>query len=310
VAEGTAPRGLICFGECMIELARGSSGGDWRMGFAGDTANVAIYAARGGVDVTYLSALGNDPYSAELRDFLTGEGVDCSLVLTHPARVPGLYAIRTDAAGERSFTYWRDQSAARDFFALPESAAALAEAAGARMLYLSGITLSLFDEAGRAAVAALAEAVRAGGGDVVFDGNYRPRGWADPATARAAFAAIAPLCTIALPTFEDEAALYGDDDPQTSAERWHVTGTGLVVVKLGEEGALLSHTGHAPQLIPCPARKAPRDTTGAGDSFNAAFLAALLAGEAPEAAIIAAHRLAGEVVMHPGAIIPAEAMPK
>jgi 2-dehydro-3-deoxygluconokinase len=298
----------------MIELAplmQGAPGaGEWRMGFAGDTANVAIYAARAGVDVAYLSAVGSDPYSAELRAFLTGEGVDCSLLLTHPARVPGLYAIRTDDRGERSFTYWREQSAARDFFALPEAPAALAEAGRARMLYLSGITLSLFDEAGRAQVVALAETVRASGGEVVFDGNYRPRGWPDPAAARAAFAAIAPHISIALPTFEDEVALHGDDDPQDSAERWHDAGARVVAVKMGDAGALLSQAGEPPRLVPCPERKAAIDTTGAGDSFNAAFVAALLVGADPETAARAGHRLAGAVVMHPGAIIPLEAMPQ
>ncbi len=125
----------------------------------------------------------------------------------------------------------------------------------------------------------------------------------------AAFAAIAPLCTIALPTFEDEVALYGDDDPQDSAERWHDAGAQLVVVKMGDAGAVLSQAGEPPRLIPCPERKSPRDTTGAGDSFNAAFLAALLAGAEPAVAVLAGHRLAGAVVMHPGAIIPPEAMP-
>jgi 2-dehydro-3-deoxygluconokinase len=310
VTQGTAPRGLICFGECMIELARTTGGSDWRMGFAGDTANVAIYAARAGVDVAYLSALGSDPYSAELRTFLTGEGVDCGLVLTHPARVPGLYAIRTDAQGERSFTYWREQSAARELFALPDAPVALAEAGRARMLYLSGITLSLFDEAGRAEVAALVKTVRAGGGEVVFDGNYRPRGWADAAAARAAFAAIAPHVSIALPTFEDEMALFGDDGPQDSAARWHAAGARLAAVKMGDAGALLSVAGEPPRVIPCPERRPARDTTGAGDSFNGAFLAALLMGADPAVAVLAGHRLAGEVVMHPGAIIPLEAMPR
>jgi 2-dehydro-3-deoxygluconokinase len=303
-------RGIICFGECMIELSRGSAPGEWRMGFAGDTANVAIYCARAGADVGYLSALGTDPYSEEMLAFLRGEGVNCDLVLAHPDRVPGLYAIRTDTRGERSFTYWRDRSAVRDLFALPEAAAALAQAGAAQMLYLSGITLSLFDDAGRAEVVALARAVRANGGEVVFDGNYRPRGWPGTVAAQRAFAAIAPCCSIVLPTFEDEAALFGDKSPQDSVARWHLAGARLVVVKLGDEGALLSQAGNAPRLIPCPVRKAPRDTTGAGDSFNAAFLSALLSGAEPEAAVRAGHQLAGEIVMHPGAIIPPEAMPQ
>ncbi|HSJ78568.1 MAG TPA: sugar kinase, partial [Erythrobacter sp.] len=225
-------------------------------------------------------------------------------------RVPGLYAIRTDERGERSFTYWRDQSAARDFFALSGAGAALAEAGRSRMLYLSGITLSLFDADGQVQVADLAKTVRENGGEVVFDGNYRPRGWPGADIARAAFAQIAPYCSIVLPTFEDEAALYGDTEPHESFRRWHDAGARLVVVKMGDEGAMLSHAGEAPRLIPCPRRKAPRDTTGAGDSFNAGFLTALLAGAEPESAVLAGHQLAGEVVMHPGAIIPPDAMPQ
>ncbi|GIX18360.1 MAG: 2-dehydro-3-deoxygluconokinase [Erythrobacter sp.] len=310
MAKNKGRHSLICFGECMIELARNPASGEWRMGFAGDTANVAIYAARGGVDVAYLSAVGDDPYSAEMRNFLTSERVDCTLVLTHPTRVPGLYAIRTDANGERSFTYWRDQSAVRELFTLPDAAHALANAAQARMLYLSGITLSLFDDEGRKQVTALASAVRETGAEVVFDGNYRARGWPNAAAAHAAFAQIAPYCSIVLPTFEDEAALYGDADPQDSIERWHDAGAQLVVVKMGGDGAVLSSASAPAKLIPCPTRKAARDTTGAGDSFNAAFLTALLAGAEPETAVLAGHRLAGAVVMHPGAIISAEAMPQ
>lgn len=302
------PPAIVCFGECMIELSRNPALDAWRMGFAGDCANVAIYCARGGAGVGFLSAVGSDPYSEELRAFLGGEGVDCSLILTHPTRVPGLYAIRTDDRGERSFTYWRDQSAARDFFGLSGAGAALAEAGQTRMLYLSGITLSLFDADGQAQVAELARTVRENGGEVVFDGNYRPRGWPGADIARAAFAQIAPHCSIVLPTFEDEAALYGDTDPHESLDRWHDAGARLVVVKMGDKGALFSQEGEASRLIPCPERRAPRDTTGAGDSFNAGFLTALLAGAEPEAAVLAGHRLAGEVVMHPGAIIPPEGM--
>ena len=310
MAGEAAQRGIVCFGECMIELSALPGSGNWRMGFAGDTANVAIYCARSGAQVDYLSAVGRDPYSAEMRAFLTAEGIGCDLLLAHPDRVPGLYAIRTDEHGERSFTYWRDQSAARDLFAVEGIEAAMERAAHARMLYLSGITLSLFDAAGRGRVIGLAQAVRARGGEVAFDGNYRPRGWPSAEAARATFAEIAPHCSIVLPTFEDETSLYGDTDPGQSLRRWHAAGAQLVVVKRGEEGAVLSLAGQEPATIPCPERKAARDTTGAGDSFNAAFLTALLGGADPQAAVLAGHRLAGEVVMHPGAIIPREAMPR
>lgn len=306
----STPLDIVCFGECMIELSRVPGSTHWRMGFAGDTANVAIYCARAGAQVSYLSAVGRDTYSAELRRFIASEGVGCELLIEHPDRVPGLYAIRTDERGERSFTYWREQSAARDFFALQAAEPALDRAAGARMLYLSGITLSLFDVAGLARVAQFARKVRAGGGEVAFDSNYRARGWADAEAARAAFASIASLCTIVLPTFEDEAALFGDRDPAESAARWHQAGARLVVVKQGDTGALLSCAGDPPCMIPCPEVRSACDTTGAGDSFNGAFLAAWLAGASPADAVLAGHRLAGEVVMHPGAIIPREVLPR
>jgi 2-dehydro-3-deoxygluconokinase len=297
-------RSIVCFGECMIELSSGTAPGEWRMSFGGDAANVAIYCARQGIGVSFLSAVGTDPYSAKMLDFLRDEGVSCDLVLRHPDRLPGLYAIRTDDRGERSFTYWRDRSAARDLFGLPSAVDIMAVAAEARLLYFSGITLSLFDGSELDRVVDLARKVRENGGEVAFDSNYRPRGWASPEVARAAFAAIAPMCSIVLPTFEDERLLFGDQTPQETLARWGDAGAAVVAVKLGEEGALVSRGSEKWTHICCPARKTALDTTGAGDSFNAAFLCSLLLGVDPAAAALAGNKLAGEVVMHPGAIMP------
>ncbi len=303
-----AGQDIVCFGECMIELSRAAASDQWRLGFAGDTANVAVYCARLGANTHYLSAVGTDLFSADMWSFLAGEGVACDMLLAHPDRRVGLYAIHTDHLGERSFTYWRDNSAVRDIFALRGIAEALSRTHSARILYLSGITLSLFDDAGRAQIIALAQAVRAAGGDVAFDGNYRPAGWPDSAAARAAFAAIAPYCSIILPTFADEADLFGDVRPEDSVSRWLDSGARIVAVKLGDQGALVAEAGKGVQMVACPQPRTPVDTTGAGDSFNAAFLTVLLAGSDPTAAALAGHRLAGEVVMHPGAIIGRAAM--
>ncbi len=301
--------GIVCFGECMIELSRAPQAGLWRMGFAGDTANVAIYSARLGAPVSFMSAIGSDLQSDAMRSFLMSEGIDCRTLLEHPECIPGLYAIDTDAVGERSFTYWREKSAARNFFDTAGVGDVLALAASADLLYLSGITLSLFNEIGRQRVVDLAASVNANGGSVAFDGNYRPSGWEDASTARRAFAAIAPHCGIALPTFEDEVSLFGDADPSECLGRWHEMGAGLVVLKLGDQGAQVSVRGSAVQTVPCPERRNAKDTTGAGDSFNAGFLCSLLSGCDPVAAAQAGNKLAGSVIMHPGAIIPAEAMP-
>ncbi|KLE33347.1 hypothetical protein AAW01_05260 [Aurantiacibacter gangjinensis] len=293
----------------MIELSRVPDQEMWSISFGGDCANVAIYCARLGLETHFMSATGQDPYSASMRAFLTAEGVCDDLLLVHHDRLPGLYAIQTDASGERTFTYWRDSSAARGFHEVEGSAQALQNASEADVFYLSGITLSLFDRNYRAQIAELARSVRARGGHVAFDGNYRARGWADPAAAREAVASMAGHCSIALPTFDDERALHGDTHEDQAIRRWHDAGVDLVVLKVGAEGAVVSSKDGTAERVPIAQPRDAYDTTGAGDSFNAGFLSAYLAGATALEAAAAGNRLAGEVVMHPGAIIPAEAMP-
>ncbi|HEY6452824.1 MAG TPA: sugar kinase [Steroidobacteraceae bacterium] len=293
---------LIAIGECMLELVR--DGERWRLGHAGDTFNTALYLCRLGVPVAYLTALGADPFSQEMRATWVREGMDVSLVLTDPARLPGLYAIRTDAEGEREFYYWRERSAARALFTLPGIDEALDQASHAGELYLSGITLSLFGHAERRRLSGIAEAVRGRGGRVIFDPNYRPAGWVDAAAARTAIEALAPYVSIALPTFTDEAVLFGDAAPEQSVLRWRAWGAEEVIVKLGARGCLVG-AGDGRELVSISAPVNVVDTTGAGDAFNAAYLATRLGGRAPARAARAAHRLAAEVIQCPGAILPA-----
>lgn len=293
---------VVSFGECMLELTR-TAQGDARLRFGGDTFNTALYMARLGVPVRYATALGADAWSAEMKAAWAEEGVGLDLVLTDPDRLPGLYAIRTDAAGERSFSYWREASAARTFMRLPGAERALEAMGQADLFYLSGISLSLFDDADRVILRTVAEAVRRQGGDVAFDPNYRPRNWPSQAVARRAIEEFSPLVTIALPTFEDEAALNGDASPEATAERWLRRGAREVAVKLGPDGALLADAGGVRRIGTEPVAT-PVDTTGAGDSFNAAYLHARLSGLDAPTAVRAGHVLAGRVIGRPGAIIP------
>lgn len=299
---------VAIIGEAMLELSH-PSGDDARLGFGGDTLNTAVYLARLGVTPDFITALGTDPYSEKLIDQWQREGVRTTHVLCHPARLPGLYAIRTDPQGERSFYYWRSESAARAFFGLPGHETALAAAAEADWLYLTGITLSIFTPPERAVLAKTAAAVRAGGGEVVFDPNYRPRGWQSREAARAALADFAAHVSLVLPTLEDEIALHGEMPGEAHAERWLALGVQTVVKKSGPEGASIYRRGAEPVEIPVAGAVAPVDTTGAGDSFNAALIAGLIAGHPIEAAAAQANRLAGEVIRHSGAIIPRAAMP-
>jgi 2-dehydro-3-deoxygluconokinase len=294
----------VCFGECMIELARAADG-TARVGFAGDTYNTAVYLARFGVRTAYMSAVGRDAWSADMRTAWANEGVFLSLSVTHPIRAPGLYAIATDTRGERSFTYWRDQSAARAFFSCSGAEEAIKAAEKAQLLYFSGITLAIFTPAERARIVDLAAQVRARGGIVAFDPNFRPRLWPDVAEFRDAVMAVAPHVSIALPSFDDEETVWADAAPEDSRNRWLASGAAEVVVKNGAHGALTT-AGWAG----APAVATPLDTTGAGDSFNAGYIAARRKGLSPERAARFGARLAARVIEHPGAIMPAAAMPK
>jgi 2-dehydro-3-deoxygluconokinase len=202
---------IVCIGEAMLELSRPKglgAGGVWNMSYGGDTLNTAVHLARAGHDVAYLTAMGSDPFSDNLVNVeWRGEGLDTSLVLRDPARGPGLYAITTDDAGERSFTYWRDNSAARNMFALPGMGEALAKAEKADLLAYSLITLAILPPEAREQLFALCRRVRANGGKVAFDGNYRPRLWGNAEEARTARDAAIACADIGLPTLEDELAL-------------------------------------------------------------------------------------------------------
>lgn len=297
---------IACIGECMVEFAQ-SHDGLFQRGFGGDTLNTALYLARLGVDTSYITALGDDGLSAAMLAAWRAEGIATSDVLRLPGRVPGLYMIERDAAGERSFLYWRDRAPARDFFDRADDAA-LDRLAGFDWLYLSGISLSLYGDTGRAKLREVLTVARKNGGRVAFDGNYRPRGWSDKDAAQRAFAAILPLVDLALPTLEDEQALFGDVDASACLARLQAIGIKEIVIKRGAQGCLIATEGTTLDVPPHHVMQ-PIDTTAAGDSFNAGYIAARIKGMVPRAAAAAGHRLAGAVIMSPGAIIPREAMP-
>jgi 2-dehydro-3-deoxygluconokinase len=294
----------------MIEL-RHRSATALDLAYGGDTLNTAVYLARltgdRDVQVDYVSALGDDPYSDGMLAMWRDERIGTDLVARLPGRLPGLHTIRTDARGERSFTYWRSASAARDMLrgARPEQVAAALT--GYDLLYLSGITLSILDPPQRAALVAIADVVRAHGGRVGFDGNYRPIGWPDPDAARAAFDQMLERVDIALPTLDDEQALFGVTDALECADRLHRRGVAEVAVKLGQRGCFLSSAKFTGE-IPAEPVDAVVDSTAAGDSFNAGYLAARLLGAEPPASARLGNRLAARVIAYPGAIIPAGAM--
>jgi 2-dehydro-3-deoxygluconokinase len=301
---------VYAIGECMIELQRSSNGMDYR--FGGDTLNAAVYMARmldpEQVKVAYVTALGADGMSDEMCASWQDEGIDTGCVLRLPDRLPGIYMIETDPSGERRFHYWRKDSAARHWLEAPDAGKVLLRLAAARMVYLSGISLAILSPADRELLIAALAQCRAAGGSVVFDNNYRPRLWESAAEAAEVYRRVLAHCDIALLTLDDEQALFGPGDAAAAIERTRALGVGEVVVKRGGEPCVVWAGGRAVEVAPAPVAEVV-DTTAAGDSFGAAYLAARLSGQDPEAAARAGHRLAGTVIRHRGAIIPRDAMP-
>ena len=298
---------VAAIGECMIEFSQ-SADGAFHRGFGGDTLNTALYLSRLGVDASYVTALGDDALSEAMLTSWQSEGIKTDLVTRVAGRLPGLYMIERDARGERTFLYWRDRAPARELFDRAD-APLLDRLARFDWLYLSGISLSLYGDSGRTRLRELLATTRRNGGKVAFDGNYRPRGWTDKATARRAFEDILPLIDLAMPTFEDEQALFGDDSLQQCVDRLRAVGIGEIVVKRGAQGCVVATGGDCID-VPPPHVVQPVDTTAAGDSFNAAYLAARINGATPPEAALAGHRLAGAVIQSTGAVIARERMPK
>jgi 2-dehydro-3-deoxygluconokinase len=274
------------------------------LGFAGDTFNTAAYLVRTAgpapLHVDYLTAVGDDWYSDELLRAIEAEGVGTRAVRRIAGRTPGAYFVRTAPDGERSFTYHRSQAAARELFDGAEGEAVAAALAGYDLVYLSAITLQILAPGARERLWAALEALRTAGGRVAFDSNYRPAAWPSASAAREAIERTWRMTDIALPTLPDERALFGDVDAPACAARLAAWGAGEVAVKDGAAGCLLRHRD-GDRLVPAERVERVVDTTAAGDSFNGGYLAARLAGAAPEAAARAGHRVAAEVIGRPGA---------
>ncbi|MGI6855707.1 sugar kinase [Mesorhizobium sp. 1B3] len=300
-----AGSGVASIGECMLELS-GRREDQWRMGFAGDTFNT-LWALRALTPpdraADYVTAFGDDPFSRDQMAFLGENGIGTAASPIIPGARPGLYAISLTGA-ERSFTYWRSDSAARR---LADDPARLEKSLEDRsLIYFSGITLAILEKAARQTMIAAVAGARRAGALIAFDPNYRARLWPDAETARQAITEAFAVADIALPTFPDEQALFGDETPETTANRLKQVGVKEIVVKNGDEPALVT-AGAITEMVPAM-KVIAIDTTGAGDSFNGGYLAGRLAGRDPTEAARCGHAVAAAVVQVPGALAPFEVL--
>jgi 2-dehydro-3-deoxygluconokinase len=294
-------------GECMVELVRGASR-DVRLGYSGDTYNTSVYLHRAAVQldtplqVRFLTGVGADAESRRMRARWRIEHVGDDAIVV-PGALPGLYLISTDDGGERSFSYWRGNSAAARLFAGLDWIAGV----DADLVYLSGISLQLMSEESRAALVARLRDLRDRGSRIAFDTNYRPSGWPDVDEARRAMEAVLEVTDIALVTLDDEIALGTCSDLAGCVRRLCDLGVPEFAVKVGAGGVWVLADDVLTHVPTSPVE--PLDTTAAGDSFNGGYLAARLADRDPVDAARVGNAIAGRVVLHSGAIVQAHHMP-
>jgi len=300
---------IITVGEPLIEFTQSTEDTcAFRRGLGGDTLNTAIYLARllAPNTVSYMSRLGTDTQSDWLVGSLLREGVRCDLIRRTENGVPGLSMIECDDTGERSFTYWRSQSPARKMFSSNDREHRALD--DADELFVSAVTLAILGSAGRERLLNAMRRTRSRGADVWFDLNFRPQLWESKDVARRVIAdGIANASTI-LPSFDDVKALWEVTDPKAGMEVLFARGAKNVLMKTGG-GPVFHFTSHDSEEFSLPRVDVPLDTTGAGDSFNAGFIAARMSGKSIDEAVETGHALASTVVMHRGAIIPRSTMP-
>jgi 2-dehydro-3-deoxygluconokinase len=297
----------IAIGEAMIEMAV-IGDNTYRRGFAGDTFNTAWHMSQipgQTLPVGFLTKVGTDPTSAAFVAGLDQDRLDTTLIGRMTDRTMGLYMIDLDGA-ERSFQYWRDQSAAK---CLAQDGPWLDTALnGAGLIHLSGITLAILPPEDRSRLCDAIAKARDAGAIVSFDPNIRPKLWSSETETRDAITQILALTDIALPSFDDEHALWGDGDPQDTITRLNSAGVAEIVVKNGA-APILACADSATIQVATPPVQDIRDTSGAGDAFNAGYLAARLIGQDPARAVAAGQQMSAEVIRHFGARIPKPQVP-
>lgn len=303
---------ILCVGEAMAELMLGSSE-DFppALGFAGDSMNTAIYLKRllqDKAEVSYITVVGHDTLSSRLIRLLDAESINTKQIKRSDSRLIGLYAITTDDSGERTFNYWRSQSAARTLFQ-HNAGLDFSVLSEADVVYLSAISLAILPSTVRMALLDELDRLRkAVNLTVVFDSNYRPALWESKEEAQRVVSAAWKITDIAMPSVDDEQMLFDDVDEAAVVARMRGYGVVRGALKRGEKGPLSLNSEIPENLREIESIDNSSvqvlDTTAAGDSFNAGYLSALLSGADEQAALQVGHECSVRVIGHSGAIIP------
>lgn len=302
---------VAVIGECMVELSESKEG--MKRHFGGDTLNTAVYLTRANsaVDVHYITALGTDMMSTSMLEAWKEDGVKTDLVQRLDNKLPGLYFIETDETGERKFHYWRNDAAARYWLHGEQAPEILKALHQFDYIYLSGISLAILSPEDRQLLLDLLADCRKAGAKIAFDNNYRPRLWESVEVAQKTYEAILAISDMAFLTLDDEFDLWGVDDEAIILKKLAQYNIEEIVIKRGSQACLIIENGVSVEVPACVVKKEDVvDTTAAGDSFSAGYLAKRLSGASAVDSAKYAHLLASTVIKYRGAIIPLTAMPE
>ena len=288
---------LVALGEPLLEFNQTrAEAQQYLQGFGGDTSNCIIAASRLGASTAYVTRLGDDAFGRQFLALWKREGVDAGGVRTDPDAPTGIYFVTHGDRGHE-FSYLRAGSAASR---MRPSDLPLDVIRAAGILHVSGISQAISVSACDSVFAAL-DAARDAGTLVSYDSNLRLKLW-PLARARATIVATLPLCDWFLPSRDEAALLSGASEANAIIDWCHAGGAPLVALKMGPEGVWVSSAearehirGHAVDAI---------DATGAGDCFDGAFAARMVAGDDAFAAARYANAAAALATTGYGAVDP------
>ena len=297
------PINLLCAGECMLELR--SENNHFISSYAGDVTNFCIYLKRlsPSASVKFFSAIGEDPLSQKMGAFLLQEAIDTQLIFVSPDKTIGLYIVHTDDLGERTFSYWRSDSAAKRMFSIADTEQLHQVTQSIDYFYFSGITLAILNQQNREKLLAFVSSLRKKGKTIIFDPNFRTKLWQNIEEARAQIAQAYSLTNILLSSCDDEQMLFGRYSLDNTLEHLQSFNIDEIILTNGPNEIVGIYQGNRINVTPEKAKQVV-DTTSAGDAFNAGYIAARHAGIKPKIAIKHASMLASQVIGFRGAIIP------
>lgn len=296
---------IAVIGECMVEFSKNKEG-LYQQTFGGDSFNFAVYLKRSLKEskVEYITVLGEDDLSLEMLDFFHKQKLNTTYVDKVKDKSPGLYIINTKK-GERTFSYWRGESSARRLFLTSSLEKLQKDLLKYDLIYLSAISLAIMRKQGRDNLFKILKKARSLGVKVAFDSNYRPRLYDNQVEARKIYMKAINYCDIFLPSLDDEIELWGYTNAKEVIQKARSFGINEIIITCGKEDIVYSSNGTIGSIKTKILKKIV-DSTSAGDSFNAKYLASRLKGKRIDKSIKEANKLASKVIMYQGAIMPKE----